>query len=53
MVGTDATMASNVHLYKHVGFDPVKDFAPVALCGRQHHLPRGECAASDQVRSPT
>src|SRR4051812_18136715 len=28
MVGTDATMASNVHLYKHVGFDPVKDFAP-------------------------
>jgi tripartite-type tricarboxylate transporter receptor subunit TctC len=33
MVGTDATMASNVHLYKHVGFDPVKDFAPVAYAG--------------------
>jgi tripartite-type tricarboxylate transporter receptor subunit TctC len=33
MVGTDATMASNVHLYKHVGFDPVKDFAPVAFAG--------------------
>jgi tripartite-type tricarboxylate transporter receptor subunit TctC len=30
MIGTDATMASNVHLYRHVGFDPVKDFAPVA-----------------------
>ena len=23
MMGTDATMASNVHLYKHAGFDPV------------------------------
>src|SRR2546421_2129862 len=33
MVGTDATMASNVHLYKYVGFDPVKDFAPVAYAG--------------------
>jgi len=33
MVGTDATMASNVHLYKHVGFDPVRDFAPVAYAG--------------------
>src|SRR3954452_3810171 len=33
MIGTDATMASNVHLYKHVGFDPVKDFAPVAFAG--------------------
>src|SRR5436190_12461663 len=33
MVGTDAQMASNVHLYRHVGFDPVKDFAPVAYAG--------------------
>ena len=33
MVGTDAQLASNVHLYKHVGFDPVKDFAPVAYAG--------------------
>src|SRR4051795_10466993 len=33
MIGTDATMASNVHLYKYVGFDPVKDFAPVAHVG--------------------
>jgi tripartite-type tricarboxylate transporter receptor subunit TctC len=33
MVGTDATMASNVHLFKQVGFDPVKDFAPVTLAG--------------------
>ena len=33
MVGTDAQMASNVHLYKYVGFDPVKDLAPVAYAG--------------------
>lgn len=33
MVGTDAQMASNVHLYKHAGFDPVKDFVPVAYAG--------------------
>jgi tripartite-type tricarboxylate transporter receptor subunit TctC len=33
LVGTDAQMASNVHLYKYVGFDPVKDFAPVAYAG--------------------
>ena len=33
MVGTDAQMSSNVHLYKHVGYDPVKDFAPVAYAG--------------------
>jgi len=33
MIGTDATMASNVHLYRYVGFDPVKDFAPVSYAG--------------------
>ena len=33
MVGTDAQMSSNVYLYKHVGYDPVKDFAPVAYAG--------------------
>ena len=33
MIGTDAQMASNVHLYKHAGFDPVRDFAPVANVG--------------------
>jgi tripartite-type tricarboxylate transporter receptor subunit TctC len=33
MIGTDATMASNVHLYRHVGFDPVKDLASVAYVG--------------------
>jgi tripartite-type tricarboxylate transporter receptor subunit TctC len=29
MVGTDATMTSNVHLYKSTPFDPIKDFAPI------------------------
>ena len=29
MVGTDATMTSNVHLYKSTPFDPVRDFAPI------------------------
>jgi tripartite-type tricarboxylate transporter receptor subunit TctC len=33
MIGTDAQMASNVHLYKHAGFDPVRDFASVAYVG--------------------
>ncbi len=29
MIGTDAMMTSNVHLYKSMAFDPVKDFAPI------------------------
>ena len=33
MVGTDAMMSSNVHLYKSMGFDPVKDFAPITNAG--------------------
>jgi tripartite-type tricarboxylate transporter receptor subunit TctC len=33
MVGTDGQMSSNTHLYKHAGYDPVKDFAPVAYAG--------------------
>jgi tripartite-type tricarboxylate transporter receptor subunit TctC len=33
MIGTDALMTSNVHLYKDMSFDPVKDFAPVAMAG--------------------
>ncbi len=33
MTGTDAQMASNTHLYKHAGYDPVKDFVPVAYVG--------------------
>src|SRR3954451_21490632 len=33
MVGTDAMMTSNVHLFKSMPFDPVKDFAPVTNAG--------------------
>lgn len=29
MIGTDAMMSSNVHLFKTMPFDPVKDFAPI------------------------
>jgi len=33
MIGTDALMTSNVHLYKNMGFDPVRDFAPITIAG--------------------
>jgi tripartite-type tricarboxylate transporter receptor subunit TctC len=33
MVGTDATMTSNVYLYRHTPFDPVRDFAPITNAG--------------------
>jgi tripartite-type tricarboxylate transporter receptor subunit TctC len=33
LIGTDALMTSNVHLYKNMTFDPIKDFAPVAMAG--------------------
>ena len=33
MVGTDATMTSNVYLYRHTPFDPVKDFVPITNAG--------------------
>jgi tripartite-type tricarboxylate transporter receptor subunit TctC len=33
MIGTDAMMTSNVHLFKNMAFDPVKDFAPITNAG--------------------
>jgi tripartite-type tricarboxylate transporter receptor subunit TctC len=33
MVGTDAMMTSNVHLFKSMPFDPLKDFAPITNAG--------------------
>jgi tripartite-type tricarboxylate transporter receptor subunit TctC len=33
MIGTDALMTSNVHLYKSMPFDPQKDFAPITVAG--------------------
>jgi tripartite-type tricarboxylate transporter receptor subunit TctC len=34
MVGNDATHATNVFLYKDIGFDPVTSFAPITLAVR-------------------
>src|SRR5437868_4835597 len=33
LIGTDAIMTSNVHLFKSMPFDPVKDFAPITNGG--------------------
>ena len=33
MIGTDAIMTSNVHLFKSMPFDPMKDFAPITNGG--------------------
>jgi tripartite-type tricarboxylate transporter receptor subunit TctC len=33
LIGTDAMMTSNVHLYQSMAFDPVKDFAPITNAG--------------------
>ena len=33
LIGTDALMTSNAYLYKNMGFDPVKDLAPVTVLG--------------------
>jgi tripartite-type tricarboxylate transporter receptor subunit TctC len=33
MVGTDAMMTTNVHIYKNTPFDPAKDFAPIIYAG--------------------
>ena len=33
LVGTDAIMTSNVHLFKSMPFSPVKDFAPITNAG--------------------
>ena len=41
MIGTDALMTSNVHLYKSMAFDPVEGLRADHDGRRQHHLPRG------------
>ncbi len=33
LIGTDAMMTTNSHIYKSVPFDPVKDFAPIIYAG--------------------
>jgi tripartite-type tricarboxylate transporter receptor subunit TctC len=34
VIGNDATHATNVFLYKDIGFDPVASFAPITLAAR-------------------
>lgn len=38
VTGNNATFGANVSLYKHLGFDPVKDFAPVSLVATQPNI---------------
>lgn len=38
ITGNNATFGANVSLYKNLGFDPVKDFAPIALVGTQPNI---------------
>jgi tripartite-type tricarboxylate transporter receptor subunit TctC len=38
VTGNNATFGANVSLYKHLGFDPVKDFAPVVLVATQPNI---------------
>ncbi len=38
MLGTGAPLAINVSLYKNLGYDPEKDFEPIALVGTQTNL---------------
>jgi len=34
-LGTNGILATNISLYKKIGFDPAKDFAPITLVGAQ------------------
>ena len=45
LFGTAATHGINISLYKHLGYDPVKDFEAIALVGV---VPQVLLAASDQ-----
>ena len=38
VTGNNATFGANVSLYRNLGFDPVKDFAPIALVGTQPNI---------------
>jgi tripartite-type tricarboxylate transporter receptor subunit TctC len=33
MIGTDAMLTSNLHLYRNMAYHPVRDFAPIAIAG--------------------
>ena len=38
LLGNNAILATNASLYKTIGFDPVKDFAPIGLIGTQANV---------------
>ena len=38
VTGNNATFGANVSLYKRLGFDPIKDFAPVVLAATQPNI---------------
>src|SRR5687767_3567041 len=38
VTGNNATFGANVSLYKHMGFDPIRDFAPVVLVATQPNI---------------
>ncbi|HTP96868.1 MAG TPA: tripartite tricarboxylate transporter substrate binding protein [Burkholderiales bacterium] len=38
VTGNNATFGANVSLYKNMGFDPIKDFAPVILVASQPNI---------------
>ncbi|MCC7082969.1 MAG: tripartite tricarboxylate transporter substrate binding protein [Burkholderiales bacterium] len=38
LMGSSAALASNVHVYAQLPFDPVKDFAPVVLIANQPNI---------------
>jgi tripartite-type tricarboxylate transporter receptor subunit TctC len=43
MFGTSGPLAINVSLYRKIGYDPTKSFAPVIQVG---HLPNIACSAA-------
>ncbi|MBN8920091.1 MAG: tripartite tricarboxylate transporter substrate binding protein [Rhizobiales bacterium] len=38
LLGTGSLLAINVSLYKNIGYDPEKDFAPISLLGSQTNV---------------
>jgi tripartite-type tricarboxylate transporter receptor subunit TctC len=38
VTGNNATFGANVSLYKNLGFDPIKDFAPIVLVATQPNI---------------
>src|SRR5499426_2635178 len=38
LLGSNGILATNVSLYKKIGFDPAKDFAPITLIGAQANV---------------